>query len=497
MASSFFGIEIAKTGLFMSQKQLNLTGHNISNVNTAGYTRQRIISQSIDPHGVMMRWAPMENGRVGGGVRLQTLERIRDSFIDREIRRENAAGGKLAMQEDTLLYIESIFNETSSASLSKALAEFINSFQNLQANTASAALRTDVRTKTITFTETLHVYYKKLEETQKSMDENMKETSSRINDLLDMITDFDKQIYRYEISGEKANDLRDKRDMLLDELSTLIDIRYEEVDGKLKVTTSSGQPLVNHADAYHLSAVKNAATGFVDIFLVNRDDHSAVVDALNYSGGEMEGYRRMRDGNTTNDYGIPYIMQQLDDLAKGLVDAINLQHRQGWTYPNDGNASTNGVDFFEIEAGKSAAQGIKISQAIEDDPFNIACSSIPVTTNNVDDPTGDNENLLAILKLIANENITAISGTSFEGYLKNIITEIGSQSSKIQTLYDTQLSIMLNLETKRQSISGVSMEEEITLMMQYQHMYAANSRMLTALDEALDVLINRTGKVGL
>lgn len=494
MASSFFGIEIAKTGLFMAQKQLNLTSHNIANANTDGYTRQRIVTQSIDPHGVTMRWSPTDMGRVGGGVRLQSLERIRDSYIDRELRREYADGGKLATQEEWMIYLESIFNEANGDGISTALADFFNSLQELQDDANSYADRVDVITKAGTLTEMLHMQYNKLLEMQKSMNENMKTTAERVNTLLDVISEYNKQILRYEISGEKANDLRDKRDLLLDELSQLIDITYEEDSNrKLVIKDAGGNTLMHHTTYDHLDVAVNA-NGLYDINRVDKDNHATIIGALNYTSGELEGYRIMRDGNTSDQYGIPYVLKQLDDFAAALVNGINAIHSRGYTLPGAGGASTNGVNFFE--PGNTSAGNITINADIKKDPNLIACAKDPVDLDPSNPEVGDNRILLEILALIAAENTAAMGGKSFEGFLSSISTELGSQSFKIQTLFASQLSVVNNLEDKRYSISSVSIDEEVTLMLQFQHMYAANSRMITALDQALDKLINETGIVG-
>ncbi|MDL2289326.1 flagellar hook-associated protein FlgK [Clostridia bacterium OttesenSCG-928-F22] len=497
--SSFYGLNIAKTGLFMSQRALNVTGHNIANVNTEGYTRQRYISASIDPASSREFLQPYYKGRVGGGVEPVVLDQIRDSFIDRELRREYAGYAHYSTRADTLMYIESIFNETSDSSISKTLANFFDSLQDLSPDAASKELRTNVIQNGIKLTETFNHYHKQLLELQKVQNESMKVTTDNINDILTGIADFNKQIFVFEIAGEKANDLRDKRNLLLDELSGLIDIEYTYDDFDRLSITCGGQELMYHTDYTKLKAVPSTTPspvtgqlGFYDICLDNGKNTK-----LNYTNGEMEAYRVMRDGDSPDEIGIPRMIDNLNILARTIAEQFNKIHETGYTYEYGGNASVTGVKLFEVPAGGYAditAENFKLDDIVKNDPYKIACSSVKIELTIQPPKHGNNEVLLEMIALASSESVPLVG--NFEGFLKTTILEVSVESGHIQKLASSQEAVSNNLLTRRESISGVSIDEEVVTMLQYQHMYSASSRMINAIDEALDILINKTGLVG-
>lgn len=520
MASSFFGLEIAKTGLFISQKQLNTTGHNIANADTAGYTRQRVVATSIDPTGLFTRFAPMEKGRVGGGVKVQILDQIRCSFTDRELRRRYSDAEKDATKADKLMYLETLFNEKGDASISAVLAKFFGSINTLSTDAASGPYRANVQGTAKTLASTINYYYDKLVEQQRAEDDLLKSAADRASTILEQIAKYNEEIFGFEITGEMANDLRDKRNLLLDELSQLMDIEYEEVPGsatnnmltKLIVRTSDGsQELVNHKDYVTLAAVKNVPNPIAGedmIYSIQISTTYAGGPATNvplyFTTGEMQAHKDMRDGDTTANYGIPYIVHQLDELARKIAEQFNDIHSAAWTLPKDGNPSVTGINFFyDGDTGAGAdysvvtAKTFRLSDDIDGsgEYWNIACSLEPVTTAPDGQHHGDNLKMLELVELISSKNVPGIG--NFEDYLKEIVVELAVESARVQTIASSEIAVVGNLEEKRQSISGVNIDEEVTNMLKFQHAYAANSRMITAIDECLDVLINRTGVVGL
>ncbi len=503
MASTFFGLEIAKTGLFISQKNMNLTGHNIANADTAGYTRQRIISESIDPNAGYMHYAPVVKGLVGGGVTVQTLERVRDSFIDRELRREYSDAGQYSVREDTWLYVDQLFNEFNDYSLSATMRDFFNSLNELSKDAASGEIRTHVQATAESLSQAMNYYYRKLDETRETMNDNMVATTERVNEILASVAEYSKHIYGYELSGEKANDLRDKRDVLLDELSQLMDVTYSEgTDRIFTLSTGDGFALVKNDEVLHTLYADDAAGSapLVEIRLLNQG--GADVGPLNYKSGKMQGYRQMRDGSTAEDCGIPYIMEQLNILARTIAQEINAVHETAYTCPQNG-ASTSGISlFWNGDTGSGAdytavtAENFRLSDAVRTDPWKIACSKEAITSLNPDITWSNNVKMLELVQLVSSPTAMGAYSGSFESFLSGIVVKIGAEGGKLRTLNDSQSSVVLNLENRRHAMSSVNIDEEVTLLVQFQHAYTANSRMITAIDEALDVLINRTGIVG-
>lgn len=494
--SSFYGLEIAKTGLFLSRQALNLTGHNIANANTVGYSRQRFITSSIDPGSYMERFGAIKQGRVGGGVDVQTLDQIRNSFIDRELRREYSTFNELDIRAEALSYMESLFEETTDSSLSKAMANFFDSLNELTTDASSKELRTDVRQNAIALCETFNHYYTQLLELQKSQNDEIRTTVEEINNILTAIGDYNKQIFAYELSGEKANDLRDKRNLLLDSLSGLVNIEYyENSDGQLIVTVE-GRELINHTTITKLYTVDDATgvvTGEPNFFNVYVE---GTTDLFEFSGGKLYAHIKMRDGNSADDIGIPRIIDSLDTLARSIAEEFNAIHSEGYTLP-DGGPSLTGINFFDVPGGDYSlitARNLRLSDDILASVYNIAASDVPVDPSSGNPQAGNNKNALRLVELTSRNDIDTVS--NFESYFKNAIVEIAVESAHVQKLLDSQSSIVQNLENRKLSFSSVSIDEEMVEMIKWQHSFSAATRVINAIDEEMETLINRMGIVG-
>ncbi|MDL2224965.1 flagellar hook-associated protein FlgK [Eubacteriales bacterium OttesenSCG-928-M02] len=511
--SSFYGLNIAKSGLFFSQKALNVTGHNISNVHTPGYTRQRLVGESIDPASGKARIMPLGKGRVGGGTETFELAQVRNAFVDKQLRLEYADYGMLQSKEDTLIYIEKMFDEIGQSNLSATMKDFFNSLHELSVYPDKIEMRTNVKQSAIKMTETFNHVYRQLSDLQKVQNDSIKVTVDNINDIFEDIAWYNENIFMFELSGEKALDLRDKRNLLLDELALLVDIDYaEDLDGKLSISIG-GKEVLYHKDVKPLQCIADTTgvvSGLEDFYTVYYNDATT---PLNIRSGELQAYIDMRDGNASNSMGIPYMMEELNVLVRSIAKAFNDQNAQGWTYPHGTEVSQQGGDFFKVfdtmleeqppgsgnwvtvpDYSSITAGNFVLDQSIYDDPYKIATSSVEIILTGDNPQQGNDRNILAMVELCSATDIDGVS--SFEGYLKNYIVAIGVESGHVQKLNSAKMAVVSNLESRRTSISGVSLDEEVTMMMQYQHAYAACSRVINAVDEALDVLINRTGLVG-
>lgn len=498
MASLFYGLEIAKSGLNVSQQGISLTGHNISNANTVGYTRQRIIQNSIDPSSKLSRVCSISKSTIGGGVAITMIDQVRSEYLDRKFRNENATLGNYNMRAEELDYIETVVDELSSTGISKSMADFFKSVSELSGDPVNDEYRTNVQQNALKMAESFNHYYNELTDLQDTYNKNMNTTVIQINELLTSIATYNEQIFGYELSGEQANDLRDKRNLLLDELSGLIDIKCEvDSQGRLSVKCN-GADLVNHTDyatLYTVAEITDPISGATDLFNIYIDpiDPLAANAVFNYTDGKLMAYKNLRDGNTSDNIGIPYILDRLNTLARSMAKEFNDIHRTGHTKPDGATPSQTGVNFFAVPAGgydDVTAGNLWLSAEVLANVSNISASSLEVTGT----MAGNNEIALELADLSLRKNLANVG--NFEEYLSSMSVELGIESAKSQTLSNSQIAIIDNLAVRKESISGVSLDEEMVQMMTYQHAYAAASRVLTAIDEALDVLINRTGTVG-
>jgi flagellar hook-associated protein 1 FlgK len=491
--SLFYGIEIARRGIYASQTALNVIGHNVSNADTEGYTRQRVVTESVDPSQSGSRFAPLRGTKVGGGVSVQRIDQIRDQFIDREYRRENANTGMWETLTEQMGYIESMLNETGDTGISATLSTFFSNLSKLAQSTTSGEVRTTVQQSAINLTESFNHYYRQLTETRDGFNENVKTSVEEINNLLNNIAGYNRQIFSYELAGDSANDLRDKRNLLLDELSAMVDIEYHETNEGHLVVTVQGQEMVNHTSVNELTTTHDTTTG-VDTVVFSKG--GAV---FNYGGGKLYAYTQLRDGDTADNMGVPYILESLNTLARTMAEEFNKINAAGWTLADDKNESRQGVNFFDDQGGDYSlvnAGNFKLSTELLESANNIACSTEKVILDNTAGSTqsGNNKNILAMLELVDSKTVPTVGG--FESYLKSMVGRVGIESANCQTRYGGQLSVQGNLETRRQAVSSVSVDEEMISLIKTQRTYAAVSRVITTIDEALDVIINKTGTVG-
>ena len=494
---SFYGLEIAKTALFASSKALEVTGNNVANANTVGYTRQRLVLESTSTAIMGSRFSNISKATNGGGVTVAGIEQMRDTFLDSEYRRENADASRWSTRTDTMEYVESLFNETSDTGISSTLADFFDSLSELSKDPVSKEVRTNVQQSALKVTETLNSYYNQLAELQNTQNESMKTTVDQINELVTSLAQYNKQIYTYELSGEKANDLRDKRNSMLDTLSGLINIDYSEDSNGYVNVTVGGQTLVSGITATTLDAVANQTgvvtgqTGFYSIYL------HGTTTALNYSSGQLQAYKDMRDGNSADTIGIPRIIDNLNTLARSLAKEFNAVNSTGYTLPYDTTLSRTGVNFFDVPSGNYnnvTAGNFTLSADVLANVNNIAASDTLVDLSASSDQRSNNKNALKMVALTSSVDVDTVS--NFENYLKSAIVEIAIDSAHCQKMNDSQQSVLANLVNRKESISGVSTDEEMINMVKYQHAYTAASRVITVIDEMLDTLINRTGAAG-
>ena len=508
MRPTFYGLEIAKTGLFISQKGIDVTGHNIANVDTAGYTRQRLALTAIDPYNANFKMRPLVRGLVGGGVQVQLLEQIRDAFLDRQFRTEQANYSRWATRTTGLGYLEPLFDDGAGSGIRHSIIRLFNAFDDLVHSSSELELRTITRQAALTMIASLQTTYKSMVTQHTVQNESIKGVADEINSITDSIAILNGAISRFERDGDgmqKANDLRDKRNLLLDQLSALIDIEYSENDkGQLTVTTCGGtEQLLYHTDAYSIiyTKVNNPITNENDLWELTLGATTLNIDTV--SGGELKGHLELRDNDQRDNAGIPFFINQLNTLVRALVAEINDIHQQGYTHPNSGSLSQQGINFFYVGPGGLSeinAGNLRLSDEISESVWNIACSDEQIDLNDPQNAIAGNQNIAKLLAALIDSNslprAVSTGVDSFNGFILSMLAEFASIANHSKTLTQTLGYNLLNIENSRVSISGVSLDEEMTNLIRYQHAYNGAARVITAYDEALEMLINRMGLVG-
>ncbi|MCX7714795.1 MAG: flagellar hook-associated protein FlgK [Clostridia bacterium] len=513
MSSSFYGLEIAKSGLYASQTALEVTGHNIANASTDGYTRQTLSLSSIPGK---ISYASTGKVSVGAGVSVDGITQIRNAFLDKQYRNENSILANWSVKSDVFYYVEDMFNESSTSGIAATLSDLYDSFEELANDASSADARTLVRQNAQTVCETIQYYAKGLTDLQQDQDDAIVSSVEEINNLISEINNLNKQIKKYEMFGEKANDLRDARNSKLDELSSLIDISYsEDSEGKVSIymgsykddSTQKGDYCLLDSStdtAYELTVSKDVDGYYGDadiyhsVYLTSKNGNTVQISGDNLDGGKMKGYFDCRDGDSTNNLGVPYLLNQLDTLARGIVSAYNSVHTQGYTIPYDSNSSQTGINFFDDQGGdlsKVNASNISLSDEIKESIYNIAASSKAVDLSATNTEEDNNEIALLLAGISEGSKLDYVG--NIDDYLASIVSCVGSRADQCNEMYSSQETVVESVKNQRLSVSGVSLDEETINMISYEKSYQAASRVLTTLDDMLDVLINSTGRVGL
>lgn len=484
MTSTFFGLEIVRRGLQAQQRALDVTGHNVSNANTPGYTRQDAVMATTGPYPLPGMNVPAGAGQVGTGVEIAEIRRLRDGFLDLQYRGENEALGYWEARWDAIQKVETILNEPSDSGLSKVYEQFWQSLEDLSKNPESMAARSTVLERGKALAETFNYLDTQLKTLQNDIDSNIKVKVDEVNSFARQIADLNLQIQKIEVGGQRANDLRDKRDLLLDQLSKDIHIQVRE-DASGMVQVSIGGRLLVDGDRIDELAVMTTQVGSDYFYRVvwKADKQYAQV-----TGGIVRGLIEMRgyldeEGKTTGLVSI--IRNELDNLAKEFATQFNLQHAQGFDL--NGNKGSN---FFIINDPNSttfSAGNITVNPELDLNEIAAAANS--------GDP-GDGGNALALAQLLKQEKIDGLGSTTFEDYYQAAIGELGVQGQQAKRMAENQQLLVSQLDSNRQEVSGVSLDEEMVNMIRFQHAYSAAARVITAIDEMLGVIIERMGVVG-
>lgn len=332
MSSTFFGLELSRRALEAQQTALNTTGHNISNANTAGYTRQIANLTATTPETLNTMG---HNVSVGTGVKVDTIGRARDAFVDRQYRWESSKQGYWTTQQDILQKVEGMFNEPSDNSLSSDMNQFWTAWSDLAKDPENMGARAVVRERALTLTDSFHHIAQQITDKKGDIEAEVKVQVHQINNYGDQIKSLNEQIKRAEVNGDSPNDLRDKRDQLVDELSQIVTVRVVETKDpkftdrvvnnyKLMIgdETSAVNTLVDDSAVRHLIDPPNQSltTG---MSLIEWEGAPGTDVKLGNQMGELAANLELRDNYLVN------LGAQFDTLAQGVVDAVNQIHSQG------------------------------------------------------------------------------------------------------------------------------------------------------------------------
>lgn len=480
------GMNAAISGLMSAQRALDVASHNIANANTEGYSRQTATMTTTLPMGansLHMSWGGV--GQVGTGVTVQSIARVRDQFIDRQVRGETSPLGEATITADTMKQVEDIFNEPSDNSLNTLMGRFWDAWQELANNPENAATRLNLREVSVNMASTFQEINNKLTTLRQDVNDRIETTVNDINSSTRQIAQLNLQIKAALAGGQNPNDLQDQRDLLIEKLSEKVEINVNTTSNGAVNVYVNGQPLVNENHSFDLLAVRQGSLGFVQV------QYGPTSANVNISGGSLKGLIDARDV-TLSDTDPRGFITQLNTLANGMATQVNQLHKNG--YALDG---TTTLPFFEEFNGPPPkpidASNIQVNAAILADNTNppgynliAAASNDPGSLNG---GVGDSGQALSIAQL-RNKKLMSAGQYTYDDFYKGILVSVGVQGQEASRKQSTQDTLVAAVKARRDETSGVSTDEEMANVIKFQKAYAASARVLTTIDQMLDTLIN-------
>ncbi|KMY55511.1 flagellar hook protein FlgK [Bacillus sp. FJAT-27231] len=521
MRSTFQGLETAKRGMFTQQTAISVTGQNIANANTPGYTRQRVNFQQTEPYPAPAMNRPQIPGQMGTGVEAGSIQRVRESFLDTQYRTENNKLGYWQSKSEALSKMENILNEPSTNGLAAVMGQFWQSLQDLSVNPENEGARAVVLQRGQAVVDTFHYLSDSISAIKNDIGSQINVHVDEVNSILEQIGGINKQISEIEPHGYLPNDLYDERDRLVDQLSQLVNIKviknpsggnaFKIADGTytISLVNTNGDPveLVN-GDKFNSIEPTKDNKGDITGFTVKDSSKATVangnIDLGDFSQGRLKGLADSHEGL------YPNMLNDLDKMAYTFGRIFNEVHSKG--YGLEGAMSPS-VSFFQglenmdkdnyVGAASSIAMG------------GITTKQIAASAKALNGGNGANAINLANISTILLKgtyklegfsnpevpiNLDSLSaietGGTIQSFYEGIIGKLGVDAQQALRMSKNSSVLAQSVETNRQSVSSVSLDEEMTDLIKFQHAYNAAARNITVVDEMLDKIINGMGTVG-
>lgn len=519
MTSTFHSIETSKRSLFAQQAAMNTIGHNIANVNTEGYSRQRvnlIESRSIEAFGMTRSTVP---GQLGTGVEYSSITRIRTGFLDDQFRDQNQALGNYEVQQDTLDKLQQVFNEPSDTGLRELVDKFWSSWSDLSNDPENLSGRTIVAQNAITLAQTMNQMSGLLNGLTSDLTTSVSLNADQINSFSSAIAQLNQQIQKVESNGDNANDLRDQRDLYVDKLSKLVNVTVADGDQGYTVTMG-GTTLVTGSASTAVTA-DSLETSYQSGDLKGGSVYGAIYARDNYVADYTNQLNNIANTLANGDVtvtipkgsvlpegtvlnGVTYSNangnRTLDSDLTVTVKGLNGLHKLGYL-PGVSPATAAGDFFVASDGGTLTAANIQLNPAITANPNLIATSMR--TTGSPETVVSGNNSLALLMAGLKDSKFTmsgssgnAVTNGTLDDYFQSMIGKLGVQAESATTQTTNQQLLVDQADSNRQSVSGVSLDEEMSDLLKFQHAYTSAARFMTTMDQLLDKLINGTGMVG-
>ena len=449
--STFLGIQTSLRGLLAQQRALDVTSHNIANASTAGYSRQEATMSASSPLQVPASGIASGGGALlGTGVDVQSYRRVRDQFLDLQYRGQSMSLGEQSARSDALQQVELSLSEPGDNGIAAALGQFWSAWADLSNAPESAAARQALLDKARTVADSINSLQANLAgaRSQAAAEyDALAGSGGELERITDDLASTLNAIRSAEMTGAQPNDLYDRRDLLLDQLSSMGQVSVSQSPAGSFDVTLGGTTIVEADDTTGIAAVP-AGTFPLTFATAPGGRLGALLDLQSATGP------------------IAAFQTDLDAMAQSLADSVN------------GVYGATGVNFFTYATGPRGLPELKLNEPA------ISVTSLRGGLG------GPGDNTLAL-------SISRLRGGDADTRYAQLVTRIGNAVSQARRQEATAQVLTDNLKDRRESVSGVSLDEEMTGIIRFQRAYQAAARAMSTTDEMLDTLINRTGKVGL
>lgn len=464
-------MDVGKRSMMNSQTALQTVSHNIANKSTEGYSRQRVDVKTNEPVG-------NGNIRIGMGARPGTVSRVNNPYLERQLEKEGAQLSYLQARTDMLDRVEQVYNEQVNKGLNQFLGEFFNSFRELANNPESLATRTLVKESAEFLTRDFGRVHNQLSEVQNDADFRIEAKVAEVNEITKEIAQLNEKIQAVEIQGTSANDERDRRDQLIKNLGQKINIKYaESKEGSVTITAGQNAVIVSgfsHRDLFVAKGVADGQKreGNADIYYKATKEGTPIKLTSQITGGELGGLINVRDKIINRS------LAEVNSLAFKLHQEVNLAHSQGF----DQYSGRAGLFFNNLDSPEGAAEKLRVSDSILTDVGKIGAGAEP-------NAAGDNR-IANIISSIQYKKVMNKGTNTVGDFYSSIVGQVGIETQRTRSGAESQKASLDQLKNIRESISGVSLDEETTKMIEFQKNYDASARLIRTADEMMDTVLN-------
>jgi flagellar hook-associated protein 1 FlgK len=455
MSSAFLGLSIANTALQAYQEALDVTGNNLANVDTTGYSRETINFAGTDP---TTFYSDGNTLMIGTGVNVASIERIRNMYLQGTLASAQSEDSRLTTLTTNMTSVQTVVPATSGSDISSALSSFFSAWSALSSNPNQEAELAEVQSAGETLASQISGTYNSLATIQSEAQSDVTSTFDQVDELTSDIANLNKEIVANSVGGTQPNNLLDQRDQDIQSLSQLVNISTQTYDNGTVAVYMGQDTLVDSAGSHAIPRDYDAASQTVT------DGHFT----YSVTGGELAG-----DFQTITTVGS--YMSSLDTLANNLQTQVNTLSETG---TNNEDPPQTGVAFFN---GATGAANFDVSAAVKADPDAISSGTSGTS--------GDGGLALSISEL-STASISGLGNVTFGEYYDNLASKIGTDADTYTTQQDTQAAVVTQITNQVQSNSGVSLDDEMSNMLRYQRSYEAAAKAITIFDTVTGDLIS-------